>query len=207
MRGQDSAVTRRYWLVPVLRGLAALALAGFVTFTPDHSPVIGLAAFGFLAVASGTVLVLGTRTMVPGIARSCFLVQGVLTVLAGAAALAFREGGLALLLLLLSGFAVITGTLELCCGFSQRKRSASSLDWTVGGILTVLLGVAILLVPPGMREQFTGPDGIARELTPSVVVVGMLGAYGAVLGVYLLIGGLSLKWAPATELRAAERGT
>jgi hypothetical protein len=64
---------------------------------------------------------------------------------------------------------------------------------TIGG-LTVLLAVAFLLVPPGFDQQFTGPDGVERSLTASVVTVGIFGAYAAIVAVLLVIGGLSLKW-------------
>jgi hypothetical protein len=33
-----------------------------------------------------------------------------------------------------------------------------------------------------------------RELTASVIIVGLLGAYWIVIGIYLVIAGLSLKW-------------
>jgi hypothetical protein len=54
----------------------------------------------------------------------------------------------------------------------------------------------VLLVPPDFVQTFTGPDGIQRALTASVIVVGVLGAYWAILGIYLVIAALSLKWAP-----------
>jgi hypothetical protein len=65
----------------------------------------------------------------------------------------------------------------------------------------------VLLVPAGLEQQFTGPDHVERVLTASVFVVGLLGAYSAILGVYLVIGGLSLRWAgqPGRPAPIAER--
>jgi len=66
----------------------------------------------------------------------------------------------------------------------------------------------VLVVPGDYNQPFTGPDGIERALTASVILVGVLGAYGAVLGVYLVIAGLSLKWANrAVAAPAAESGS
>jgi hypothetical protein len=48
-------------------------------------------------------------------------------------------------------------------------------------------------------QSFTGPDGVARELTASVIVVGALGAYWVIIGVYLVIAAFSLKWASSPE--------
>ena len=63
--------------------------------------------------------------------------------------------------------------------------------------LTVLLAVVVLVIPADYVQPFTGPDGVARELTASIIIVGVLGAYWAILGIYLVIAGLSLKWAPS----------
>jgi hypothetical protein len=59
----------------------------------------------------------------------------------------------------------------------------------------------VVLVPGGLDQHFVGPDGVERSLTSAVVTVGMFGAYAAVLGVYLLIGGLSLKWGASADRR------
>ncbi len=39
-----------YWPVLLLRALPALALAAFITFSTDHSPSLGLVAFGVFAI-------------------------------------------------------------------------------------------------------------------------------------------------------------
>jgi hypothetical protein len=107
-------------------------------------------------------------------------------------------------LVLVTAWAALTGFLELYIGFRTRGRHGASRDWIFIGALTVVLAVVVLLVPPGFEEQFTGPDGVARVLSASVIVVGILGAYGAITAVYLIIGGLSLKWAPPVATLAGD---
>ena len=188
------------WYVPVARAIPALALAAVVTFTADHSAAVGLLTFGTFAVASGAVLTaFAVRSPARGVARTLTLAQGLVTVAAGIAAIALVNGGLPSFVFLLTAWAAIAGFLELYLGLRGRGRARSSRDWVFAGVLTALLALGVLLVPPGFSQAFTGPDGVDRALTASVIVVGALGAYWAILGVYLVIAGLSLKWAPASD--------
>jgi uncharacterized membrane protein HdeD (DUF308 family) len=194
-----------YWYVPLCRALPAAMLAIVITFSADHSPELGLLTFGIFAVLTGLAVgALSLRTIERGVERSTFLAHGVLTLVAGAVALLVPEAGLGVFLVLVTSWAALTGFLELYAGFRARGRHGASRDWIFVGALTVLLAIVVLLVPPGFREQFTGPDGVDRVLSASVIVVGILGAYGAITAVYLIIGGLSLKWAPTTPALAGD---
>jgi uncharacterized membrane protein HdeD (DUF308 family) len=208
------------WYVPVARAAPALVLAVVITFTPDHSAALGLLTFGIFAVLTGAVLTAySLRSTARGVSRSLTLTQGLVTVAAGVASLALVNGGLPYFVFLLTAWAAITGFLELYLGLRSPRsrghqtdsqsvgtgergssgRARSSRDWVFAGALTALLAIVVLLVPPGFTQSFTGPDGVERALTASVIVVGGLGAYWAILGVYLVIAGLSLKWAQAPE--------
>ena len=184
-------------------------LAVVITFTADHSAPLGLLTFGIFAVVSGAVLTASAlRLGAKGVVRSVTFAQGILTVLAGIVSLAIPAAGLPFFVFLLTAFAAITGFLELYLGLRSRGRSSSSRDWVFVGALTALLAIVVLLVPPGFSQTFTGPDEVQRVLTASVIVVGALGAYWAILGVYLVIAGLSLRWAaaPTTSASPAEGG-
>lgn len=175
-----SVVGPRYWTVPVARAVLALIPAAVITFTPDHSAEFGLVVFGSFALLSGLLVgSLSWRTLGDPTARLLFLVQGVVGVLVGALALAFHGGGLGFFLFLVSVWGAVTGFLELYSGIRVRNRSASARDWVVVGAATAALALAFLLLPPH-----------------PVVSVGLLGAYFVLIGVYLVIAGLSLKWAP-----------
>lgn len=186
------------WYVPLARAVPALVLAAVVTFTADHSAPLGMLLFGIFAVVVGGVLTAAAlRLGVKGVVRTVTFAQGILTIAAGVVSLALPGAGLPFFVFLLTAFAAITGFLELYLGLRSRGRSSSSRDWVFAGALTALLAIAVLLVPPGFAQPFTGPDGVQRVLTASVIVVGALGAYWAILGVYLVIAGLSLRWTPA----------
>ena len=187
----------RYWLVPVARAAVAAVAAVVITFSGDHSPWLGLSVFGGFAVLTALVeVVLGYGPLASDrVARRILVAQAVVTVLAGAVALALAAtSGLPAFYAIVIVWALLTGALELYSGFRLRGRSPLARDWMTIGGLTLLLAVAFLLVPPGLDQQFTGPDGVDRSLTASVVTVGIFGAYAAIVAVLLVIGGFSLKW-------------
>jgi hypothetical protein len=126
--------------------------------------------------------------------RGVLFVHAAVAILAGLAAIAVPGAGLPFLVFVVTVYAVVTGFLELYLGLRGRRAGGPAKDRIFLGGLTIVLAIALLLVPPGFAQSFTGPDGIARQLTASVVVVGLLGAYWAVAGVYLVIAGLSLRW-------------
>ena len=191
-----------YWYVPLARAVPAAAMAVLITFSADHSARMGLLGFGMFAVLSGLVLaLLSSRPLGPGVQRSVFVGQGVLTVLAGLVALIWPNAGLGFFLFLLSLWAALSGFLELYAGLRSRGRHAASRDWLFIGGLTVVLAIVVLVIPPDMQEQFSGENGVSGVLSTSIIVVGCLGAYGAIAAVYLVIAGLSLKWAPAAALQ------
>ena len=187
----------RYWLVPVARAAVAAVAAVAITFNGNHSPWLGLSVFGGFAVLTALVeILLGSpRLAADRVARGAFLAQAAVTLVAGVVALALAPtAGLPAFYGIVIVWALLTGAVELYSGFRLRGRSPLARDWMTIGGLTVLLAVAFLLVPPGLDQQFTGPDGVDRSLTASVVTVGIFGAYAAIVAVLLVIGGFSLKW-------------
>ncbi len=195
------------WYVPIARAVPALILATVVTFTAEHSATLGLTTFGLFGLATGAViLVAALRQRGVVVERALLGVQGGIAILAGAAALAVPGAGLPFLILLLTGFAVVTGFIELYLGVRGRRTNSFGRDRIFLGGLTVLLAIAVLLVPPGFVQSFTGPDGVARALTAAVVVVGLLGAYWAIAGIHLVIAGLSLKWSTDPRTLSTVKG-
>lgn len=183
-----------------MRAVPAIALALAVTFSADHSAALGLLTFGIFALVTGlgvaTVALLASQ----GVARTVAVIQGGVGVLAGIAALTVIGGGLAYLVLLVSAWAVLTGTLEIYRGLRSRATEPmAARDAMFVGAATVILAIAIQLVPPTLAQSFV-VDGDEHVLTASIVVVGLLGAYWAIIGVYLAIAAASPR--PARSLGA-----
>lgn len=189
------ALRANYWRLPLVRAILALALAAVTTFSTGHSASFGLLVFGFFAVASGAVLAaLGALWVADRRTRSLFVVQGVVTAIVGGAALLGNGAGLLFYLYLVSVWAAVTGFLELYAGLRNRGRTTAARDWVGVGALTAVLAVAFLLVPPDYAQSFRAAGGIEGVVNASVLSVGVFGVYAAIVGVYLVIGALSLKW-------------
>jgi uncharacterized membrane protein HdeD (DUF308 family) len=184
-----------YWPVAIFRAIPAAALGLVITFAADHSARFGLIVFGAFGIVSGLVIVATAwLRLSESRVRPFFVSQGVITIVAGVVALIAQNGGVGYLFLILTVFAAITGFLELYSGLRSRGRFVGSGDWIAVGVFTAVAALVFLFIPPSYTQTFTGPDGVARVLDSAVVVVGLLGAYGAIVAVYLLIGGLSAKW-------------
>ena len=196
------------WVVPALRAIVALIVGFAITFTPAHSATFGLVAFGLFAVVEGAIVgagALGDRT--ERRARGLFLVQGILTVIAGIAALVAPDGGVHYFVWVVSAWAVVTGALELVSGIRARGRVGAARDWMILGGLTLILAIAFLIVPPDYNQTLGGLEQIKGQLTASVVLVGMFGAWAIVAGVLLGIAAVSARSprsaAPHTSTEAA----
>ena len=184
----------------------ALIVGFAITFTPAHSASFGLVAFGLFAIVEGAVVgagAFGDRSERQ--ARGLFLVQGAVTVVAGIAAIALPEGGVHYLVWIVSAWAIVTGALELVSGIRARGRQAAARDWMILGGLTLILAIAFLLVPPDYTQTLGGIEKISGQLTASVVLVGMFGAWAIVAGVLLGIAAVSARSPrPARSVAAAD---
>ena len=200
---RDEVVQRAaYWPVPIARAIPLAGLALVITFSTNHSAHFGLLSFGVFGIVGGIVVaVMAYLRLGSSRVRSYLVAQGAITFLAGALALALNNGGVRALFFTLTFFAAITGFLELYSGLRSRRRFVASGDWVAVGAFTALAALVFLLVPPDYHDAFTA-DGVHGVIDAAVMVVGLLGAYAAIVAVYLVIAGLSAKW--GTQSKPAE---
>jgi uncharacterized membrane protein HdeD (DUF308 family) len=160
----------------ILRAIPTLIAAGVITFSGNHGAVIGLVVFVGYAFLVSPVLLL-TIPMVPltGVARITTGIQAISTVSAGAVAAATLTGGLSALVLVISIWAAITGAMELYAGYRSTDRVIARELLTLGA-LTAVLAIVIGVIP--MND---------------VYAVGIFGAYAMIIGLFLVIAGISLR--------------
>lgn len=160
----------------IVRALPTLAAAVVITFSRNHSPVVGLSVFVGFGLVLAAVL-LWTVFMVPleGLNRTLVGVQAIITAVSAAVAAATLGGGLPALILVISIWAAGTGALELYAGYRESQRAAAR-EWLVLGSFTALLAIVEAAIP--MND---------------VYAVGIFGAYAAIVGVFQIIAGISLR--------------
>jgi uncharacterized membrane protein HdeD (DUF308 family) len=190
----------RSWSLILLRAVPAAAAALVVTFSADHSAYLGLIVLGSFAVFSGVIVIAGAlRHVYP---RTAFGAQGAVLIAGGTVALVYNDAGLPFLLVLTSVLLGASGIIELVAGLRARGRVPGARDWVFVGGLSALAAIAVLLVPVDFVDVITVPGKDVPPLTASIMVVGLFGAYAAIVAVYLVIAGLSLKWAPQASTPA-----
>jgi len=183
------------WLAPLARALPALVLGLLVTFSQDHSALLGLIAFGVFAVVTAAVLI-ASAVRADAALRGSVLLQGIFTAIAGAAALVLPGGGVGYLVYVVSGWAIVAGAIETVNGIRFRKVRAAGRDWLLTGVLTLLLGLAYLLVPQGLAESYGFEEKgqeVSGVITADIVLVGILGAWAVIVGVQLAIAAITLR--------------
>lgn len=200
-----------YWPAQLARAVPALIVGLVITFSADHTALFGLLTFGAFAILTGGVLAWGAGRLEERAWRLLSLTQAAVAVVLGAAALAWNSAGPGFLFLLLAIFAATTGFLELYLGLRARGRHPAARDWLTVGVMTALLAIAVLLVPADYALPWSSDDKgtlVSGVLTSQIIVVGILGAYAILVGVFLAIGGLSARWnaqEPATSAAVTGR--
>lgn len=208
-RQGERPLPERLWISTLARAVPALAVSLAITFSSGHTAAFGLAAFGILGLASGLLTGLEAIVFRDHPARALTLLRGAVSVVAGVVSLLFillpRDEGAADFTIVLASWAFATGALELGSAFAARRAGAGRpaegaapaegygrAGFVTGG-LTILLGLVVALVPADLNQSFGSPDTVQGVLTASIQTIGFLGAYLALIGVFLVIEAVSLR--------------
>lgn len=186
-------LTRNWWLV-VLRGILAILFGITAFFMPGLAWLSLIILFGTYAILDGVF------AMMSGLISSkfsprwwVFLLEGLISVAAGVAALVRPDLASVALVWLIASWAIVTGVLEIMAAIRLRKEITN--EWMLGfaGFVSIVLGVLLFFQP----------------VTGGLVITLMIGAYALIFGIALVALGLRLRrWksAPSSDrdpLRAA----
>lgn len=188
------------WVAPLARAVPAIVLGVAITFSQDHSAALGLTAFGFFGVATAAVL-LASAIRADRALRGTAWLHGIVTAVAGIAALAVPNRSLGVFILIVSAWAILSGALDTVNGVRFRTRRPVARDWLIGGVLTLALGAVFLLVPRDYSDPFRVEDKgvvVSGVVTADITLVGVLGAWAFILGALFAIAAVSLR-APRPE--------
>ena len=167
-----------HWWALALRGVIAILFGLAAFLRPDIALGALILLFGAYALVDGAFAIVGvfggTRAGTP---RWLLLLEGVVGILAGL--IAFIRPGLTAvaLLYLVAAWAIVTGIAEIATAIRLRQEIRGEWALIVGGILSVLFGL-LLAVLPGV--------GILS-------LIWLIGAYAVVFGVLLLIAAFRVR--------------
>jgi len=159
----------RHWWVIGLRGLAAILFGVLAFVWPGMTLAVLVLLFGAYALVDGILTLLAAfRGGVQH--RIVMLVEGVVSVLAGLAAFVWPGLTALVLLYIIAFWAIVTGVLEIVAAIRVRRAISNELGLVIGGVLSVVFGVVLLIAP--------GAGALA--------VIFLIGAYAVVFGIALL---------------------
>lgn len=152
------------WLA--LRGAIGIIFGLLCFFAPFSTLGALMLVFGVYLVIDGiamTAAAVGGGARV-GVSRGALLAEGLLTILAGLVTF-FLPAAAALAILYLWAFwALVTGVLEIWAGIKLRHEAAREAFLIVGGILSVLLAVALVVMPAAGLLALTWMLGVYAVL-------------------------------------------
>jgi uncharacterized membrane protein HdeD (DUF308 family) len=173
---------------------AALA-AVMVTFSSDHSAPVGLAIFSGFAIATGLVLAIAGWLVFSAGDRWPAVLSGAISIVAGMLAGVGPWRTTLGFFVIVIAWALVSGLVETLVSWRKTTVDAAPSarrDGLVIGILTLVLGIALLFIPSQYALDYYIEDADrAFTLTGITIAVGVFGGYAAIVAVYLGIAGFS----------------
>jgi len=178
-------VLSRNWWALALRGLAAIVFGILAFVWPGITLWALILLFGAYMLVDGVFAIVAAVRVAGEAARWwLLLVEGILGVLAGI--VAFVWPGLTALALLyfVAAWAIVTGIFEIVGAIRLRREIEGEWALILGGALSVLFGVLLVAVGPGV--------GLLS-------LVWLIGVYAVAFGVLLLILAFRVRNERSTE--------
>lgn len=167
-----------HWWALAIRGVIAILFGLAALLRPDIALAALILLFGAYALVDGVFAIVGvfggTRSGTP---RWLLLLEGVVGILAGI--IAFVNPGLTAiaLLYLVAAWAIITGLAEIATAIRLRHEMTGEWALILGGILSVIFGVLLAILPS---------VGILS-------LIWLIGIYAVVFGVLMLIAAFRVR--------------
>jgi uncharacterized membrane protein HdeD (DUF308 family) len=156
------------------RAVPALVAAAVITFSANHSVIVGQLVFMIYAFVIAPVFIWAAFACgFVSRVRVLYVISGAAAVLAAAITAITIGGGLIAFTLTVGIWAALSGALELWAGWTTSTKAQSREMLLLGG-LTAVLGLVEAVVPLN-----------------DVYAVGLFGAYAAIVAVFAAIAGFS----------------
>jgi uncharacterized membrane protein HdeD (DUF308 family) len=168
----------RYWWVLALRGALAVLFGVLLFAWPALGLVVLVALFGAYALVDGVLALAAALGQGEDRGhRGAQLLEGVVGVLAGLAALVWPGMTALVLLYIIAAWAIVTGLAEIVAAVRLRAVIDNELWLGLGGLLSILFGLYLIVLP--------GAGALA--------VAWLIGVYAVLFGLALIALALRLR--------------
>jgi len=170
------ALAKNWWLL-LLRGIAAIIFGVLAFAWPGVTLLTLILFYGAFALVDGVLAIIAAITGGAPAPRWWLVIVGLLGIAAGL--LTFLMPGLSALVLLffIAGWAIATGVFQIIGAIQLRKEIDNEWFLILGGIISVLFGIGVMLAP--------GAGALA--------LVWVIGTYAVIIGVLLVALAFRLK--------------
>jgi uncharacterized membrane protein HdeD (DUF308 family) len=170
------ALAKNWWLL-LLRGIAAIIFGVLAFAWPGLTLLTLILFYGAFALVDGVLAIIAAITGGAPAPRWWLVIVGLLGIAAGL--LTFLMPGLSALVLLffIAGWAIATGVFQIIGAIQLRKEIDNEWLLILGGIISVLFGIGVMLAP--------GAGALA--------LVWVIGTYAVIIGVLLVALAFRLK--------------
>lgn len=182
-------VLRRNWWTLVLRGVFAIAFGFFAWFWPGVTLLALILTWAVFACFTGLLTLAGALANDGEEPRWILLLEGGVSLLAGAVALFYPGFTAMLFLYLLAFWALLSGAVEIVAAWRLRNESRGEFWLGFAGWLSLVFGL-LLILRPG-----------AGVLTLMWLIAG----YAVLFGIVLIAWGLHLRHLHQADERVSLR--
>lgn len=166
------------WWAFVLRGLAAVAFGILCWVVPGISLLGLVLMFGAWALVEG-VLAIASAIRHESTERPWWILalQGIAGVLVGLGTFLFPGITALTLLMLIAGWTIVTGVLQIVTAIRLRKEIRGEWLLALGGLLSVIFGVLLIVFPSA----------------GALALLFWIGAFAVIFGALLVVLGLRMR--------------
>ncbi len=140
-------LTQKWW-VPILRGIIALIIGGVALFRPIETLQVLFVLLGVFLLLDGVIQ--GATAWIhrrQSTRWKTFMFEGLLGFIIGLLALVWPLGIASVMVYLFAFWALVTGAIRIAAGMQLRRMIDHEWFLVLSGVLSVILGIILVLVP------------------------------------------------------------
>jgi uncharacterized membrane protein HdeD (DUF308 family) len=163
------ALAKNWWLL-LLRGIAAIIFGVLALAWPGLTLLTLILLYGAFALADGVLAIIAAITGGAPAPRWWLAIVGLLGIAAGL--LTFLMPGLTAIVLLffIAGWAIATGVFQIVGAIKLRKEIDNEWFLILGGIVSVLFGIAMIMAPGAGALALVWVIGIYAVIAGALLV-------------------------------------